>query len=172
MKCTATNKTFRRKRLHDEGMKTAIRKCSLYLDCVMSDKMRWSKERIRQIHSTFNRLAEDVQSGKLTTEQMIKTLKEEHGANVIFKTGGRVRPRELYSDYINGVHDTSDKISVILLYLFIHIYGMGEAKTNALMAGINETAKSVNLGYVTEKELQECLADEEGIQVERLKDVG
>lgn len=171
MNCTATNKTFRRQRLHDEGMKTAIRKCSLYLDCVMSDKMRWSKERIRQIHSTFNRLAEDVQSGKLTTEQMIKTLKEEHGANVCFRRNEE-RPGFLYSDYINGVHDTTDKISVILLYLFIHIYGMGEAKTNALMAGINETAKSVNLGYVTEKELQECLADEEGIQVERLKDVG
>ncbi len=171
MNCIASNKTFRRQRLHDEGMKTAIRKCSLYLDCVMSDKMRWSKERIHQIHSTFNRLAEDVQSGKLTTEQMIKTLKEEHGANVCFKNN-RERPRELYSDYINGVHDTSDKISMILLYLFIHIYGLGEAKTNALMAGINETAKSVNLGYVTEKELQRCLADEEGIQVERLKDVG
>ncbi len=171
MKCTATNKTFRRQRLHDEGMKTAIHKCSLYLDCVMSDKLRWSKERIRQIHSTFNRLAEDVQSGELSTEQMIKTLKEEHGANVCFRRNEE-RPRFLYSDYINGVHDTSDKISVILLYLFIHIYGMGEEKTNALMAGINETAKSVNLGYVTEKELRDCLAEEEGIQVERLKDVG
>ena len=171
MNCRASSKSFRRQTLHNEGMKTAVKKVSLFLDCVMSDKMLWSKRRIQQIHSTFNRLADKVQSGELTTEQMMKTLKEEHGANVCFRNN-RERPRELYSDYINGVHDTSDKISVILLYLFIHIYGMGEAKTNALMAGSNETAKSVNLGYVTEKELQECLADEEGIQVERLKDVG
>ena len=170
MKCTATNKAFRRQRRHDEGMKTAIRKCSLYLDCVMSDKMRWGKERINQIHSTFNRIAEQVQRGELTAEQMMKTLKEEHGANVCFRRNEE-RPGFLYSDYINGVNDTSDKISVILLYLFIHIYGMGEEKTNSLMAGINETAKSVNMGYITEKELEYCLAEEEGIEVRRLKEV-
>ena len=172
MKCTATNRTFRRQKRYDAGMKEAVKKCSLFLDYVLSDKIRWSNRRIGQIHSTFNDVAEKVQKGELTVEGMLKVLKEEHNANVIIPKENRVRPHGLYSDYINGVYASSDTVSVILLYVLIHIYGLGGEKANRIMSGISDIAESVNLGYVTEKEIRQGLMDEEGLEVKKLKDVG
>ena len=37
MKCTATNRSFRRQKRYDAGMKEAVVKCSLFLDYVLSD---------------------------------------------------------------------------------------------------------------------------------------
>lgn len=172
MNCTATHKTFRRQKRYDAGMKEAVSKCSLFLDYVLSDKIRWSNSRINQIHSTFNDVADKVQNGEMTIEDMLKTLKEEHNANVIIKQSQRIRPKGLYSDYINGVYAASDKVSIILLYVLIHIYGLGGEKANRIMSGISDIAESVNLGYVTEKEIKQGLLDEEGLEVKKLKDVG
>lgn len=172
MNCTATHKAFRRQKRYDAGMKEAVRKCSLFLDYVLSDKLRWSNSRINQIHATFNDVAEKVQQGELTVEDLMKVLLDEHGVNVIIPKEKRIRPSGLYSDYINGVHDSSDTVSVILLYVLIHIYGCGEEKTARVIAGITDIAESVNLGYVTEKEIRQGLMDEEGLEVKKLKDVG
>ncbi len=172
MKCTASNRTFRRQRRFDAGMKEAVRKCSLFLDYVMSDKLRWSNSRINQIHATFNDVAEKVQKGELTAEELIKVLRDEHGAEVIIPKENRVRPQKLYSDYINGIYASSDTVSVILLYVLIHIYRLGEEKAARVIAGISDIAESVNLGYVTENEIRQGLMDEEGLEVKKLNDVG
>lgn len=172
MKCTASNRTFRKQQRFDAGMKEAVRKCSLFLDYVLSDKLRWSNSRIGQIHSTFNDVADKVQSGEMTLEGILQILKEEHNANVIIKQSERIRPKGLYSDYINGVYASSDKVSIILLYVLIHVYRLGGEKANRIMSGISDIAESVNLGYVTEKDIKQGLMDEEGLEVKKLKDVG
>lgn len=172
MKCTATHKKFLRQRRFDAGMKGAVARCSIYLDYVLSDKMRWSNSRINQIHSTFNNVAEKVKNGELTVDDMVKVLKAEHDADVIIPKDGRERPKGLYSDYINGVYASSDTVSVILLYVLIHIYRLGCEKTAKIIAGITDVAESVNLGYVTETDIQRSLKSEEGLEVKKLNDVG
>ena len=172
MKCTATHKKFRRQRRYDTGMKVAVEKCSLYLDCVLSDKLGWANSRINQIHSTFNNVAEKVKDGELTVDVMLKVLKAEHDADVIIPKDGRERPKGLYSDYINGVYASSDTVSVILLYVLIHIYRLGGEKANRIISGINDVAESVNLGYITENDIRRSLKQEEGLEAKKLNDVG
>lgn len=170
MKCTASNRKFIRKRRYDEGMKEAVEKISLFLDSYLSDKLRYSNSRIAQIHKTFNDIADKVQGGEITTESLLQVLKDEHNANIIFKTE-RERPRQFYSDYIDGVYAASDKASIILLYVLVHKYGIGEEKANAIMSGMTYIAESVNKGYVTEKEIKQGLLEEEGLVVEKLSDI-
>ncbi len=170
MNCTATNRTFIRRNRHAEGMRQAVETCSIYLDCVLSDKFRYTNSRIKQIHASFNIVAQKVQNGVITVESLKEILKKEHNANIYFVTK-RSRPAYLYSDYINGVYEASDKVSVILLYVLIHLYGFGEKKANKVVYEINEIARSVNQGYLSNEDIVRTLQDEECLEVKKLEDV-
>ena len=171
MNCVATNKNIRKQKRYDEGMKEAVRKSSLFLDYVLSDKLRWSNSRINQIHSTFNDVADEVSKGKVTIKDLMDVLKREHDVDVIIPKEGRIRPSGMYSDYVNGIYASSDAVSVILLYVLIHVYGCGEEKTAKVISGITYIAESVNLGYITEEEIRQGLLEEEGLEVRRLQNV-
>lgn len=170
MNCTATNKVFIRRNRHSEGMRQAVETCSVYLDYVLSDKFRYANSRIRQIHASFDTVAKQVQNGKVATDELTQILKKEHNANIYF-TSERSRPGYLYSDYINGVHEATDKVTVILLYVLIHLYGFGEKKANKVVYEINEIARSVNQGYLSNEGILAALRDEEGLEVKKLEDV-
>ena len=170
MKCIATNRKFVRQRRHDQGMKEAVRRLSLFLDYVLSDKNRYSNSRISQIHASIDRTIEQIEKGETTIEELNNILKEQHNANIDLEKN-RIRPSFLYSDYVNGVYAVQDSINIILLYVLIHLYGMGEEKVNKIISDLNDVATCFNQGYITEEDIRQVLREEEGLEVRNLKEV-
>lgn len=170
MKCIATNRKFVRQRRHDHGMKEAVRRLSLFLDYVLSDKNRYKNVRIHQIHASIDRTIEQIEKGETTIEELNNILKEQHNAHIDLEKN-RIRPSFLYSDYVNGVYAAMDQVNVILLYVLIHLYGMGEEKVNKIISDLNDVATCFNQGYITEEDIRQVLREEEGLEVRNLKEV-
>lgn len=169
MNCAATNKVFVRQRRKEHGMKDAVRRLSLFLDYVLSDKNRYKNIRIHQIHASIDRTIEQIEKGETSIDELHRILKEQHNAHLEF--GDKTRPHGLKSDYINGVHIAIDNANIILLYVLIHLYGMGETKVNKIIDDINEAATCFNRGYITEQDIRQALRDEEGLEVHSIKEV-
>lgn len=169
MKCTASNKVFRRQRMKEQGMREAVERLSLFLDYVLSDKNRYKNIRIHQIHASIDRTIEQIEKGETTIDELYRILKEQHNAHLVF--GEKTRPPGLKSDYINGVHIAIDNANIVLLYVLIHLYGMGEAKVNKIIDDINHVATCFNQGYITEQDIRQALRDEEGLEVHSIKEV-
>lgn len=172
MKCAAVNRELRKKQLFDTGNEQALKKMSLFLDYVLSDKLRYTNTRIKQIHTSFNKVASDVTEGRRSIGEITDFLRDEYGVELIgLESENRIRPAWFRSDYVSGVYATSDALSIILIYVLVHQYKFSEEKCNKVIKSINDIAGSVNLGYITEAEIKECLYDEEGLVVEKLQSV-
>lgn len=172
MKCAAVNKNLRKKRMFETGKDAAIKKMSLFLDSVLSDKLGYSNTRIKQIHTSFNKVASDVTQGRRSIGEITEFLKTEYGVELIgLEHENRIRPAWFRSDYVGGVYASSDALSIVLIYVLVHMYRFSEEKCNRVIKGINNVASSVNLGYITEDEIKGCLYDEEGLVVEKLGEV-
>lgn len=169
MKCAAVNKELRRKKLYDTGMTVALSRLSLYLDSVLSDKLRYSNTRIKQIHSSFNKVAADVQEGRRSMGELMSFLQAEYGVELDMEH--RIRPAWFKSDYVGGVYAAEDALTVVLIYVLMHQYKFSNEKCNRVLKGINELAASVNTGYVTEADIRQCLQEEEGLVSEKLEGV-
>ena len=169
MKCAASNRELKKKRIFDTGKTEAIKKMSLFLDYVLSDKLRYSNTRIKQIHSSFNKVASDVTEGRRSIGQISRFLKDEYNIELVgLNSEKRIRPAWYKSDYINGVYASSDALSIVLIYVLVHQYRFSEEKCNKVIKCINDIAAGVNQGYIKEKEIREILYDEEGLVVEQL----
>lgn len=172
MKCAASNRSLRKKKTYAAGKEEALKKMSLFLDYVLSDKLRYTNTRIKQIHTSFNRVSLDVQQGRRSIGQITDFLRDEYGVELIgLESENRIRPAWFRSDYVGGVHAAEDALTVVLIYVLVHQYKFSKEKCNRVMKGINELASSVNAGYVTESDIRECLQDEEGLVVEKLQSV-
>ena len=172
MKCAAVNKELRKKKLFDTGSAEAIKKMSLFLDYVLSDKLRYTNTRIKQIHTSFNKVASDVTEGRRSIGEITRFLKDEYGVELVgLNSEKRIRPAWFRSDYISGVYASSDALSIVLIYVLVHQYRFSEEKCNKVIKCINDIAASVNQGYIKESEIRECLYDEEGLVVEKLEGV-
>lgn len=171
MKCTASNRKFVRQRRHDHGMKRAVELVSLYLDYVLSDKNRYKNVRIKQIHASIDRTVEQIEKGETSIEELNNILKEQHNAHIDLGENNRIRPHGLYSDFANGVYATMDQVNIILIYVLVHLYGMGEEKVNNIISGITNVAACCNQGYLTENDIRRALRDEEGLEVRNIKEV-
>lgn len=171
MKCIATNRKFVRQRRHDHGMKEAVKRVSLFLDYVLSDKNRYKNVRIRQIHSSIDRIIEQIEKGETTIAELNLILEKQHNANIDLEKSHTNRPLGLYSDYVNGVHAAMDQVNVILLFVFVHLYGMGEEKVNKIISDLNDVATCFNQGYITENDIRRALRDEEGLEVRNIKEL-
>lgn len=169
MKCTASNKVFRRQRMKEQGMREAVRRLSLFLDYVLSSKNRYSNSRINQIHASVDHTIEQIEKGETTVDELLSVLKEQHNAHIENKD--KTRPHGLNSNYVNGIHIAIDAANIILLYVLIHLYGMGEDKVNKIIDDINEAATCFNQGYITEQDIIQALRDEEGLEVRNIKEV-
>ena len=171
MKCTASNRTFRRQRIHDYGMKEAVRRVSFILDYVLSDKNRYKNVRINQIHSSIDRVIEKVEKGDTTIAELNYILKTQHDINIDFEESHKTRPQGLRSDYINGVFAAQDSINVILCYVLAHMYRIGRDKLNKIMSDMNKAITLYNQGYVTENDIRRALRQEEGLEVRNIKEL-
>lgn len=171
MKCTASNRKFVRQRRHDYGMKEAVRRVSLFLDYVLSDKNRYKNVRINQIHASIDRIIEQIEKGETTVAELHYILKTQHNANIDLGENRRIRPHGLYSDFTNGVHEAMDQVNIILLYVLIHLYGMGEEKVNKIISDLNDAATCFNQGYITEEDIRRALREEEGLEVRNIKEL-
>lgn len=169
MKCAATNRVFVRQRRKEQGMREAVERLSLFLDYVFSDKNRYKNIRIHQIHASIDRTIEQIEKGETTIDELLTVLKEQHNAHIENKD--KTRPHGLNSDYVNGIHIAIDAANIILLYVLIHLYGMGEEKVNKIIDDINEAATCFNQGYITEQDIRQALRDEEGLEVHNIKEV-
>lgn len=169
MKCAAVNRELRKKQLFDTGNEQALKKMSLFLDYVLSDKLRYTNTRIKQIHTSFNRVSLDVQQGRRSIGEITDFLRDEYGVEP--DAEHRNRPAWFKSDYVGGVYAAEDALTVVLIYVLVHQYKFSEEKCNKVIKSINDIAGSVNLGYITEAEIKECLYDEEGLVVEKLQSV-
>lgn len=81
------------------------------------------------------------------------------------------RPEWLKSDYVGGVQVMTQALSIVLIYVLLHQYKFSAEKCNKVVAGINNIAASVNMGYISEDEIREILVDEEGLISEKLEGV-
>lgn len=172
MKCAAVNRELCKKRTFETGKTQAIKKMSLFLDYVLSDKLRYTNTRIKQIHTSFNKVACDVAEGKRSIGEITRFLKREYNIELVgTDKSNRIRPAWFKSDYINGVYASSNALSIILIYVLVHQYRFSEEKTSKVINGINDIASSVNLGYIKEGEISDILLDEEGLVSEKLERV-
>lgn len=172
MKCAAVNRGLRKKKLFDTGSAEAIKKMSLFLDYVLSDKLRYTNTRIKQIHTSFNKVASDVTEGRRSIGEIISFLQAEYHADFVgMDNSKRERPEWLKSDYVGGVQVTTQALSIVLIYVLLHQYKFSAERCNKVVAGINDIAASVNMGYIKEDEIREILVDEEGLVSEKLEGV-
>ena len=170
MKCTASGRTFRRQKIHEYGMKEASRKLSFILDYVLSDKNRYKNSYINRIHSSIDRIIDRVEKGETTVAELQMFLKEKYDAEIDLADSHSNRPQGYRSDYVNGVFEAQDKLNIILCYVFIHMYRMGQEKVNKLMLNINKALTLYNQGYVTESDIRRALWQEEGFKVRNIKE--
>ena len=172
MKCAASNRELRKKRTFETGATEALKKMSLFLDYVLSDKLRYTNTRIKQIHTSFNKVALDVTEGRRSIGEIIRFLQVEYHADFVgMDSSRRIRPEWLKSDYVGGVNEATQSLSIVLIYVLLHQYKFSAEKCNRVVSGINEIASSVNQGYIKEDEIREILFDEEGLVVEKLGEV-
>lgn len=172
MKCAASNRELRKKRTFENGATEALKKMSLFLDYVLSDKLRYTNTRIKQIHTSFNKVAKDVSEGRRSIGEIISFLQAEYHADFVgLHDAKKIRPEWLRSDYVGGVQVTTQSLSIVLIYVLLHQYKFSAEKCNRVISGINDIAASVNMGYIKEDEIREILLDEEGLVSERLGEV-
>lgn len=172
MKCAASNRELRKNRIFENGATEALKKMSLFLDYVLSDKLRYTNTRIKQIHTSFNKVASDVTEGRRSIGEIISFLQAEYHADFVGMDNSRkIRPEWLKSDYVGGVQVTTQSLSIVLIYVLLHQYKFSAEKCNRVIAGINDIAASVNMGYIKVDEIREILLDEEGLVSERLGEV-
>lgn len=172
MKCAASNRQLRKKRIFETGSTEALKKMSLFLDYVLSDKLRYTNTRIKQIHTSFNKVALDVTEGRRSIGEIIIFLQDEYHADFVgLEKEKRIRPEWLKSDYVGGVNVTTQALSIVLIYVLLHQYKFSAEKCNRVIQGINDIAAGVNQGYIKEEEIKEILFDEEGLVVEKLGEV-
>ncbi len=172
MKCAASNRELRKKRTFETGATEALKKMSLFLDYVLSDKLRYTNTRIKQIHTSFNKVALDVTEGRRSIGEIIAFLQDEYHAEFVgMDNSKKIRPEWLKSDYVGGVNVTTQALSIVLIYVLLHQYKFSSEKCNRVISGINDIAAGVNQGYIKEEEIKEILFDEEGLVVEKLGEV-
>lgn len=172
MKCAASNRQLKKKRVFETGSAEALKKMSLFLDYVLSDKLRYTNTRIKQIHTSFNKVALDVTEGRRSIGEIIRFLQDEYHADFVgMEKEKRIRPEWLKSDYVGGVNVTTQSLSIVLIYVLLHQYKFSAEKCNRVIQGINDIASGVNQGYIKEEEIKEILFDEEGLVVENLGEV-
>ncbi len=172
MKCAASNRELRKKKLFDTGSAEAIKKMSLFLDYVLSDKFRYTNTRIKQIHTSFNKVASDVTEGRRSIGEIISFLQDEYHADFVgMDNSKKERPGWLKSDYVGGVQVTTQALSIVLIYVLLHQYKFSAEKCNKVISDINSIAAGVNMGYIKESEIREILVDEEGLVSEKLEEV-
>lgn len=172
MKCAASNRQLKKKRVFETGSAEALKKMSLFLDYVLSDKLRYTNTRIKQIHTSFNKIALDVTEGRRSIGEIIRFLRDEYHADFVgMEKEERIRPVWLKSDYVGGVNVTTQALSIVLIYVLLHQYKFSAEKCNRVIQGINDIAAGVNQGYIKEEEIKEILFDEEGLVVEKLGEV-
>ena len=172
MKCAASNRELRKKRTFENGATEALKKMSLFLDYVLSDKLRYTNTRIKQIHTSFNKVARDVSEGRRSIGEIISFLQAEYHADFVgLHDSRKIRPEWLKSDYVGGVQVTTQSLSIVLIYVLLHQYKFSAEKCNRVIQGINDIAAGVNQGYIKEDEIREILFDEEGLVVEKLGEV-
>lgn len=172
MKCAASNRQLRKKRTFETGATEALKKMSLFLDYVLSDKLRYTNTRIKQIHTSFNKVAIDVTEGRRSIGEIINFLQDEYHADFVgMEKEKRIRPEWLKSDYVGGVNVTTQALSIVLIYVLLHQYKFSAEKCNRVIQGINDIASGVNQGYIKEEEIKDILFDEEGLVVEKLGEV-
>lgn len=167
MKCAASNRSLRKKKTYAAGKEEALKKMSLYLDSVLSDKLGYTNTRIKQIHTSFNKVASDVNEGRRSTGEIMRFLADEYAVELDMTH--RIRPAWFKSDYVDGVYAAEDELTVVLIYVLMHQYKFSKEKCNNVMKGINYVAESVNRGFIKEDEIRQCLLDEEGLVSERLQ---
>lgn len=164
MKCAATRKQFIKQKRFDEGRRDAEEKYLLLLTDCLSGKNRYKNSRVYQIVSSFNRLMEDISRGIRTEQELMAVLKEKYALQV--ESNKTERPEALfYADYVRGVYSYTDTANTVLLYVLIHLYGMGQEKVQKLMNDINSGAAAINQGYVTQQDIKDSLLEEEGLEV-------
>jgi hypothetical protein len=169
MKCAASNRQLKKKRVFETGSAEALKKMSLFLDYVLSDKLRYTNTRIKQIHTSFNKVALDVTEGRRSIGEIIRFLQDEYHADFVgLDNSNRIRPEWLKSDFVGGVNVTTQSLSIVLIYVLLHQYKFSAEKCNRVIQGINDIASGVNQGYIKEDEIREILFDEEGLVVEKL----
>lgn len=167
MKCACNNRRLIKEKEYHEGNEEALRRLSVILNSVLSDKNGYSNKRISQILASINSVISELNAGKLTQKEMLKILEEEHNASIIYKES-RI-PEGTNKNYSKGILDTADKVSLILAYVMIHKYRFGEEKMNKLITDINSLAVCINRKYVTSSDIVKTLREEQGLEVQKFK---
>lgn len=168
MKCVATNRSISRKNTARDGIKVATYKIALFLDYALADKCGYSPKYIERIHASIDKTIEDVNCGRTTAAKLQKHLKSKYSVNIDLGKD-RTKPPNLDKDIVSGIYAFMDNFNVILLYVLIEKYHMKGETVNNIMRYVTNSVTCCNMGYATEDDIKQVLADEYNMQVNQIK---